>query len=105
MSNSGRLEQLLNMLRQNPDPFLLFAVAKEYEKSGEVQTATEYYERLIEEFPAYVGTYYHFGKLLEKKEDFESAIDIYNRGLLVSKAAGDNHAASELAEAKMSLED
>jgi len=105
MSNSKRLEQLLDMLSKNVDSFLLFAIAKEYEKAAENELAKEYYKRLVSEFPDYVGTYYHFGKLLEKSAETEAAIEIYNKGIAIAKALGDQHAWSELAEAKLNLED
>ena len=105
MSNSKRLEQLLDMLSKNVDSFLLFAIAKEYEKAAENELAKEYYKRLVSEFPDYVGTYYHFGKLLEKSAETDAAIEIYNKGIAIAKALGDQHAWSELAEAKLNLED
>ena len=105
MSNSKRLEQLLDMLSKNVDSFLLFAIAKEYEKAAENELAKEYYKRLVSEFPDYVGTYYHFGKLLEKSTETDAAIEIYNKGIAIAKALGDQHAWSELAEAKLNLED
>jgi tetratricopeptide (TPR) repeat protein len=105
MSNSKRLEQLLDMLNKNSDSFLLFAIAKEYEKAADQVLAIEYYKRLLNEFPNYVGTYYHFGKLLEKKGETDEAIETYSKGMSIARAAGDQHSLSELAEAKLNLED
>jgi tetratricopeptide (TPR) repeat protein len=65
----------------------------------------EYYKRLLNEFPNYVGTYYHFGKLLEKKGETDEAIETYSKGMSIARAAGDQHSLSELAEAKLNLED
>ena len=105
MSNSKRLDQLLSMLKNSADAFLLFAVAKEYEKANDTENAFSYYLKLTNEHPDYVGTYYHLGKLYEKKENFESANKVYEAGIKTARAQGDNHALSELAAAKMNLED
>jgi tetratricopeptide (TPR) repeat protein len=105
MPNPNRLEQLQDMLSKSYEPFLLFAIAKEFEKMQQWLIAKENYEKLLSDFPDYVGSYYHYGKLMEKQADFKRAIEIYNLGLIVAQKAGDRHSLSELAEAKMSLED
>ncbi len=106
MMNNKRLEQLLSMLEKSPDEaFLLFAIAKEYEKADDNVNALKYYHTLTDEIPEYVGTYYHLGKFYEKLENFDKAIEIYEKGMSVAKTAGDNHSLSELAGAKMNLED
>lgn len=101
-----RIESLLKMLESSPnEPFLWFALAKEYEKAGEQEKAYTFYQKLVEEQPDYIGTYYHFGKWYEQQKQPEKALDIYNRGIEKAKAAGDRHAWSELAEAKMGVEE
>jgi tetratricopeptide (TPR) repeat protein len=105
MSNSKRLDQLLNMLKNSADAFLLFAVAKEYEKAKDNANALSYYLRLVNEQPDYVGTYYHLGKLYESAHEFDKAIETYDAGIKTAKAQGDQHSLSELAAAKMNLED
>ena len=64
MSNSKRLEQLLDMLSKSYEPFLLFAVAKEYEKMQQLPGAEENYKKLLADFPDYVGNYYHYCKFI-----------------------------------------
>lgn len=104
--NSPRLTKLFNFLEANPDdPFLLFAVAKEYEKLEVWEQALNYYQKLSEEHESYVGTYYHLGKLYERMEQPESAWNIYKKGMEVAKSQGDQHALSELAGAKLELGD
>jgi len=105
MSKSKRLEQLLDMLSKSYEPFLLFAVAKEYEKTEQLAEAKENYEKLIADFSDYVGSYYHYGKLLEKQHNSNLAMEIYSHGISVAQKAGDRHSMAELAEAKMNLED
>ncbi len=104
--NIKRLELLKDFLQEKPnDPFLKYALAKEYEKGGEEATAIAMFEALIDEHPDYVGTYYHLGKIYERKGDFEQAISIYENGMTEAKKAGDQHALGELAGAKLGIED
>ncbi|MEM1123775.1 MAG: tetratricopeptide repeat protein, partial [Bacteroidota bacterium] len=102
---SQRLSQLMTFLEESPnDSFLMFAVAKEYEKLEELGNAKEYYEKLVANDPNYVGTYYHLGKLHEEEEELTKALDIYQKGIEVAKKIKDQHALSELMGAKMNLE-
>jgi tetratricopeptide (TPR) repeat protein len=102
----SRLQQLFQFLENSPEePFLLFAIAKEYEGLGDADNALQYYVKLTHDAPYYVGTYYHLGKLYEKKQLFEEALKIYQQGMNVAQRAGDRHAYSELSGAKMDLED
>ncbi len=104
--NNDRLQRLLQFLESSPnDSFLTFAVAKEYESAGDDERALSYYGRLLEQDPAYVGVYYHLGKLYERREQFGSALRIYERGMEAAKKAGDRHALSELAGARLALEE
>lgn len=102
---ANRLEQLKALLKERPhDSFLLFALAKEYEKLGEPETALRYYLHLEEHDPAYVGTYYHLGKLYEQMDEAGLALQTYEKGIEAARRAGDQHAMGELAAARMALE-
>lgn len=104
--SSDRLNQLYQFLKERPeDEFLLFAVAKEYEKLSDEEKAKKYYLKLIAEHANYVGTYYHLGKLYERAEDFDSAIETYEKGMEVAKSVGDKHAFGELRGAHEFLSD
>ena len=104
--DSPRLQQLFTFLENSPkDAFITFAIAKEYEGLGDDQKALEYYLTLCKNEPDYVGTYYHLGKLYEKLEQFDTAFQTYKDGMAVAKKAGDQHALSELAGAKLGLGD
>jgi len=103
---SSRLEQLKGFLADSPDDsFLIFAIAKEYEGLGNQEKALEHYLKLLEEDPDYIGTYYHLGKLYEQQEAFAKAFETYKVGMAIAKKAGDQHALSELAGAKLNLGD
>jgi tetratricopeptide (TPR) repeat protein len=101
-----RLEQLQNFLKDSPnDPFLLFAVAKEHDGLGDPQTALDFYLKLREGAPQYVGLYYHLGKLYERLERPTEALETYKTGMVVAKQEKDMHAYNELAGAKMNVSD
>ena len=103
---ADRLQQLLSFLENAPkDSFLLFALAKEYESNGNPEKALNYYLQIVDYDPEYVGTYYHLGKLYEKKEAYQEAFSTYKQGMEIAKKIGDKHALSELAEAKLILGD
>jgi tetratricopeptide (TPR) repeat protein len=95
----SRLEQLLAFYADDPaDPFTVYALATEY-RAAEPLVAWEYYQKLLAEHPDYVGTYYHAGKLLEGFGRKDEAEQVYRKGLVVSRKAGQMHAASELQQA------
>jgi tetratricopeptide (TPR) repeat protein len=103
---TNRLEQLSKMLEAAPgDSFLLFAIAKEYEKMGNPAEALAFYENLRAQNPAYTGLYYHLGKLYERIGAPEKAVIAYREGMEVARKAGDVHALGELNGARMELED
>jgi hypothetical protein len=51
-----------------------------------------------------VATYYHLGKLLERKGEREAALAIYAEGIAVATRTQEQHALSELQSAKLELE-
>lgn len=102
----SRLNQLQTLLAESPnDSFLLFAIAKEYEKAAEQEQALQQYLLLKEHHPDYVGLYYHLGKLYEQLNNPAQAFHTYKAGMNVARKLGDQHALSELAGAKLSLGD
>lgn len=103
---SLRLQRLQQLLESTPnDSFALFAIAKEYEGLAEPDRALEYYLQLHANDPAYVGLYYHLGKLYEKTGKTRLALQTYRQGMDVARQAGDLHALSELNGARLELDD
>ena len=97
---------MLQLLESSPaDSFVLFAVAKEYENADDPAKAMEFYKKLQHADPAYVGLYYHLGKLFERQQDTASAVSTYKQGIEVARKASDFHALSELQGALINLED
>lgn len=94
---STRLAKLLEFLESDPnDPFVLYALATEYNTSNDTEKALEYYLKLIADHPDYVGTYYHLGKLYQKIQNTEQALVIYQKGMVAARNKRDMHAFSEL---------
>lgn len=102
----NRFQYLQQLLQASPnDTFVLFAMAKEYEKQGDTSNALTFYQRLQAADPNYTGMYYHLGKLFESTGDYPKAIQTYKAGIAVCRNAGDRHAESELSGALLNLED
>lgn len=91
------------MLATTPnDDFLQHALALEYIKIGDDSRAEILFTKILDNNPAYIGSYYHLAKLLERKGEYERAIEVYNKGIEESRKEGDKHAENEL---RMALED
>lgn len=100
-----RLLQLLELLEETPgDSFLLFALAKEYEKLEDLDQALDYYLFLEQSHPDYVGLYFHLGKLYETLDQPDRALATYQKGMEIARAQNDQHSYSELQNAKTNLE-
>jgi len=101
----ARIDQIVEMLKTDPeDSFLLFALAKEYEKSGQEKMALTTYNKLLKTDPDYLGLYYHLGKLYESLDQKEDALSTYDLGIALGTKLKDLHALSELKSAKMNCE-
>jgi Tfp pilus assembly protein PilF len=95
-----RIERLEEFLKGAPeDSFVQHALALEWVKKGEEQKAKELFEAILQRDENYIGSYYHLAKLLERTGDESAAIAVYEKGMDRAKAAGDNHAYSELRSA------
>lgn len=92
-----RISQLKAFLTGNPgDPFIKHALALEYIKTGDDSAAQQLFEDILSGNPAYVGSYYHLAKLLERNGDIGMAADWYEKGMQAAREAGDHHALNEL---------
>src|SRR5690606_40163095 len=98
----GRIAQLQEFLKESPnDPFLKYALTMEYVKLGEDAQALAGFEDLLSAHEDYVGTYYHFGKFLELKQEQERAIEIYEKGMQIAQNKRNFHALGELRNAQL----
>jgi Tfp pilus assembly protein PilF len=102
----SRIDQLKSFLEADPnDSFTRFALALEYQKAGQIHDAKEFFVYIITHDPEYVGVYYHLGKLYETEGNLTKASETYTKGIDVALASKDLHAANELREALLSIDD
>ncbi len=95
--SATRIAQLQQFLSATPaDPFLHHALALEFVKEGDDDTGEKHFRHNLDRSPEYVATYYHLGKLLERTARADDAMAMYERGMVVAKAAGDGHTYNEL---------
>lgn len=92
-----RINKLKEYLAASPaDSFLQHALALEYIKIGEEDEARKLFENILNRDTAYIGTYYHLAKLLERTGHNDEAIQWYEKGMTAAKQAGDQHSYNEL---------
>ncbi len=102
----SRIEKLQEYLKAaENDSFLQHALALEYIKIGNDEEAGKLFNEILLREPTYIGSYYHWAKLLERAGDNEKAIKIYEQGMQQAKKAGDNHSYNELQAAYEDLTD
>ena len=102
----NKINQLKEFLKAAPnDSFLQHALALEFIKVGDEQAAKLLFENILANEPGYVGSYYHLGKLLERINDNQAAITVYQTGMKEAKLAKDNHSYNELQAALEDLEE
>lgn len=101
-----RKEKLLQLLKNDPtDSFLNHALALEYIKEGKDDEAEKLFKAILEREPGYTGSYYHLGKLLERRNDYQAAQHWYEKGMQIAKEAKDNKTYNELQAAHEDISD
>ena len=82
---------------ENPDdPFIIYALAREYEQNMATMQALLMYEHLVTEHPAYIGTYYHYAKLLYSAGNKNEALKLLEKGIEIGMKEKEMHAVSEM---------
>jgi tetratricopeptide (TPR) repeat protein len=101
-----RLEQLQQMLQQEPgDEFLQYAICMEFMSAGDFAKAADGLHKLLRTNENYLAAYYQLGKCLEALGQPAAARSIYEEGVKIAKAQGNNKTLNELNEALFLLED
>jgi tetratricopeptide (TPR) repeat protein len=96
----SRIEQLQEFLKEDSnDSFLKYALALEYVRVEEYDTARDYFLKLIKDDENYVASYYQLGKLYESLNEVEKAIEIYKNGIEIAKKIKDAKTLLEIQEA------
>jgi predicted Zn-dependent protease len=97
MADSTRLEQIRAHLRDDPDdPFLLYGLAMEYLSVDDPNAAVTAFRDLMTRKPDYLPTYLMLGQTLQRLDRSAEAADVLRHGTVVAKAAGNDHALSEI---------
>lgn len=99
----NRLEILLQYLKDEPnDPFNLYAVAMEMEKTNP-PGALVCYEQLLKEHPSYTATYYQAGHLYWKLGKLKEAEETFQQGIKITGEKQEHKAMNELKSALTNL--
>lgn len=94
---ADRLAQLTKLLSADPaDTFILYGLATEYAKLGQLDHAITHFDRCLAVDPDYLYAYYHKAKLLSEHDRLPEAIAALNTGISRAKAARDAKALSEM---------
>jgi predicted Zn-dependent protease len=95
----ARKEKLLAMLENDPDdPFLHYALGKEYLSEGDRSQARSKLQEVVDRFPEYHAAHFQLGQLLAEDGEANRAREIIQAGIAVAKQAGDQHAEMEMTE-------
>ena len=96
--------QLKSLLNEDPkDSFLLFALAKEWEKY-DTKEAIRYYLYLKLEHPNYLALYFHLGQLYYDNGKITRAQLILKEGLEVAQDQGDKKTEGEIQQLLLVIE-
>ena len=98
-ASEERLASLREMLADEPgDAFLSYSVAMQLKGLERLEEAAEEFARLVERSPDYLASYYHYASVLAGLGQSERGLELARRGQELAEAAGERHAASELAD-------
>jgi Tfp pilus assembly protein PilF len=102
---ASRLEQLQKMLDREPnDTFLLYGLAMEYKKAGDVEAALQQLEKVVLLDPGHGYAFFQRGQIEESRGDMVAARTAYEDGIIAATKSGDAHARSELEGALSMIE-
>ena len=106
MSGSSRLEQLREMLADDPDdPFTRYALAMELRGLGRAEEAAGELQRVLDEAPEYLPTYHQLARLLHETGHGERAREVARQGMELAGKQGQAHAQAELEDLLRELEE
>lgn len=102
---SPRITQLKEFIREDPsDPFNHYALALEY-LNVDKQKALEIFNNILSVHHDYLPVFYQLGKLYEELNEYENAIESYNRGILIAQQKNDLKTLRELRAALQLLQE
>ena len=96
MSNNNRIQQIEQMLEEDPnDPFLHYARCLEYTKIAPAE-GQPFWDHMLQQFPDYVPVYYQAGSCFAALGLKERAIEAWEKGIIQATKHLDRHALTEL---------
>jgi tetratricopeptide (TPR) repeat protein len=99
-----RLEAFRKIVERSPDdPFARYSLAMGHRGAGQLDHAVRAFEELARRVPGYVPTYLMWGQTLEMQGQGDEAARVYDRGIQAARQAGNDHALSELTQAREAL--
>jgi tetratricopeptide (TPR) repeat protein len=99
-----RLEAFRKIVERSPDdPFARYSLAMAHRGAGQLEHAARAFEELARRAPGYVPTYLMWGQTLEMQGRGDEAAPVYDRGIQAARQAGNDHALSELTQAREAL--
>lgn len=105
INQNNRIQKIKELMSEDAEnSFLEFALAKEYEKSGDIKLAIEAFEKLKARDPDYNGLYYQLAILYKESDNIPKAISTCDEGIEICQAQTDMHALSELKNLRMNIE-
>jgi tetratricopeptide (TPR) repeat protein len=92
-----RIALLTQFLTENPnDAFARYGLAMEYAKAGQLDTALQEYNRLLELHPDYTAGYFMAAQALAGASREDQAKDFLRKGIAAAARTGNAHAKSEM---------
>jgi predicted Zn-dependent protease len=99
-----RLLAFRTFVERNPDdPFARYSLAMGLRAAGHEGEAAAEFAEVARRKPDYVPTYLMWGQVLEKLGRRDQARQAYQDGMAAARAAGNDHAFSELGQALEAL--
>ena len=100
---ASRIQQLQEFINEDPsDPFNIYALALEYQKS-DLQKAIETFNQLLSSHPDYVPTYYQLGKIYQDLSQDKKALSVFETGIVKAGNQHNSKALHELQAARQEL--
>ena len=93
----SRIADLETLLDASPDdPFLMYALASEYQNHASTMKALLMFEYLVNNHPEYIATYYPYSKILFEAGNRVQALNLIQQGIEWGIKQNDMHAVGEM---------
>jgi tetratricopeptide (TPR) repeat protein len=97
VESNSRIEMLKEFLAADPaDDFSEYALALEFEKTGNRKDALTHLEIILYRNPSYLAAYYQSGRMYEAEKNFNSAASMYEKGIEIARQQGNTKRMNEL---------